>query len=251
VFAVINKSNGIAIGNAVGSVTANLGLILGISAIIGAIVGLIFTGFSPAGLLGAPIGAIILFLVIILTILVQTIKYFIGIAKCYIAILIRIIFAPIEIGMGAIPNSKMNFSSWIWNIVANLAVFPCSIIFLVIMNLIIEAIDAGSLWNPPMMGINKILTAAIGISSFFILAKLPSIIPEFVFSIKPSPLGKAIGEGLAGSLPGKVWSTYKSGQDRYTAETISQGISDTKAKAKSGLVAARERFKSRGMGENL
>jgi len=173
-----------------------------LTTIIGGTLGALFIPLGPAGWVGGAIsgvvGAALGFFLIIVFIFIQTVKFFIGLAKCYINILFRVIFAPLEIGMGAIPNSKMNFSSWIWNIVANLAVFPVSIIFLVLVNLILELMEnnSSSLWAPPMLNHPTILRAIIGICAYMMLAKLPSLIPEAVFNIKPSPWGKALGESF-------------------------------------------------------
>lgn len=175
-----------------------MSIIGGLSITIGGVIGLIFpigvVGKIGTGLIGAAIG----FALILVFILIQTIKFFIGIAKCYINILLRIIFAPVEIGMGAIPNSKMNFSTWIWNLTANLAVFPVSIIFLVLINLILESTSSGNLWAPPVIGsFSWVLKGVIGICAYMILAKLPTLIPEAVFNLKPSPFGKALGESFS------------------------------------------------------
>lgn len=193
-------------------------LILSVSAITGGITTGIISlasggAFIVPGLIAGGITFILVFLIVLVITLVQSVKFFIGIAKCYINVILRVIFAPLEIGMGAIPNSKMNFSSWIWQVVANLAVFPISTIFLVVLNLVLQAIDNGDLWNPPMLGLSVLLKAAIGISGFFLLAKLPNMVPEFIFNIKPSPWGKAIGESF--SFVGKGTK----GLARYGANT--------------------------------
>ena len=194
-----------------------------LSALAGGAIGLMLSGGFPlVGLLGAAIG----FLVILCFILIQTIKFFIGIAKCYVNILLRIIFAPIEIGMGAIPNSKMNFSSWIWNIVANLAVFPVSIIFLVLINLILDSIT-NNLWAPPIIGsFPGVLKGVVGICAYMMLAKLPNLIPEAVFNIKPSPFGKAVGESF-GDIQKKFASTTadyrRQGMEKLGTRIESQG----------------------------
>jgi len=168
----------------------------------GIITGLI-AGFSfgLATPIAVAVGAgtfILIFLMIIIMILIYVIKFFFGMIKCFISLILRIILAPIEIGMGAIPNSKMNFSSWIWQIIANLAVFPISLIFLVLVNMIIDSVNTNNLWAPPMLGGSWLLCPAIGIGALMMLSKLPTLIPEFVFNLKPSPFGKAIGEGFGG-----------------------------------------------------
>lgn len=218
-------------------------IITGISAFMSAsIVGIIsfFSGgfaIGPGIIVGGAAFIIIITLIMI-AIIIQTIKFFIGAAKCYINIIFRIIFAPIEIGMGAIPNSKMNFSSWIWSIIANLAVFPCSIIFLVIVNMVLEAISSGNLWNPPMFGLNLLLKAVVGFSAFFIFAKLPSTIPELIFNLKPSPWGKALGEAMKDNMISNYASTAKSTLQAESAKGIATGVGnsmDTAIRRRFGL----------------
>ena len=189
-----------------------------LAGIIGGVITLASGGAGlAAGLVVGAISFILILLIVLLVILVQIVKFAIGIAKCYISLLLKIILAPLEIGMGAIPNSKMNFSSWIWGVVANLAVFPLSIIFLVLVGMILDSIDGG-LWSPPMMGLGLLLKPIIGISAIMMLSKLPQMIPEFIFNIKPSPWGKAIGEsfkpGAAGKFAGRIGAESGAGYIR-------------------------------------
>ncbi len=171
--------------------------------IIGGIAGLIISVGNPlGGLAGLGIGAILILLIMEIIIAISVIKFLFGLVKCYVNIILKVITGPLEIALGAFPNSKMGFSKWILDIIANIAVFPISILFLVIVNIIMDAIGGG-LWVPPLLGINGVsaagdfLPAMVGIASILMLAKLPSMIPEFIFQIKPSPWGKAIGEGFA------------------------------------------------------
>lgn len=187
----------------IATMSALSGIVAGaIAGLIGGFTTLITAGIGwvPGLIAGGAVGGlafILIFAIILITIIVNVVKFFIGMAKCFINIILRIILAPLEIGMGAIPNSKMNFSSWIWNIIANLAVFPLSLIFLVLVNMIIDSVNTSNLWAPPMLGGSWLLGPLIGISALMILAKLPAMIPEFIFQLKPSPWGKAIGESFA------------------------------------------------------
>ena len=151
------------------------------------------------------IGVIVLLVIIVgvaLFFVVNLLKFLFGILKCYTNIILRTIVGPLEIAVGSIPNMKIGFGTWFINIVANLLVFPISMIFLVMIKALMDAIgDSNGLWTPPGIGIlgdKNIIAAAIGLSSFVLLAKLPAMIPEFIFQIKPSPFGKAIGESFAG-----------------------------------------------------
>jgi len=131
-----------------------------------------------------------------------------GCLKAYVTIIFKIVTAPLELAMGAFPNSKMGFGTWVWDLIANLAIFPVSLIFMVVGNMIIDFSKKG-MWAPSVISnlsipsavvttiaIGDIISVGIGIALISLIAKLPDMIPEFIFSIKPSPWGKAIGEGL-------------------------------------------------------
>ncbi len=127
-------------------------------------------------------------------------------------IILKIILAPFEIGIGAFPGIQAGFGNWLKGLIANLAVFPISILFMVIVNSIIESTQSGSpIWAPSLIAggdldRNPILylvsggfvPVAIGIGAVMILSKLPDLIPQAIFAIKPSPFGSAIGENLQG-----------------------------------------------------
>jgi hypothetical protein len=170
-----------------------------VSALGGTVGGVIGTFVGGLGglLIGLGIGAIGLLLVIEIILVINIIKFLFGLMKCYLTIILRIIFAPLEIALGALPNSKMGFNNWIKEIIGNMIVFPASLLFLVIINMIID-FAGGSLWAPSLLtGVGGFfLPTIIGIAGILILSKLPNLIPEVIFSIKPSPFGKAVGEGF-------------------------------------------------------
>jgi hypothetical protein len=184
-----------------------------IGALIGGIIGA-FIGQAaiPVPVLGGIVGAIggvgvgeIIFAIIIcIFVSFLIIKFLFGLIKCYVTLIIAIVLGPLEIGMGAFPNSKMNFSSWIMDVIANIAVFPISLIFLVLVNVIAES--SSGLWTPSIIGFAgataNLMPFIIAIGGLMLLPKLPEMIPEFIFKIKPSPWGQAIGEGM-GTYLGK------------------------------------------------
>jgi hypothetical protein len=58
-----------------------------------------------------------------------------------------------------------------------------------------------SLWAPSMLGGSGgsaivVAVGAICLSTLLLLSKLPDMIPQFIFMIKPSPWGQAIGQGM-------------------------------------------------------
>ena len=222
-----------------------------LSSVISAIVGIMLTmplggvGTAVGGTLGlitGSVGGIIITVVLMVMIVIWIIKFLFGLFKCYATLLFKIILGPLEIGMGAFPNSKLGFSSWITEVIANLAVFPISFLFLIISNLIIVQViwggfsgsiadiftgnlTGGGMWTPAILGgeyastflrpIGGVAAVAIGVSTLLLLSKLPDMIPQYIFMIKPSPWGDAIGKGFQDTsnkamMPVKFGAQYRS-----------------------------------------
>ena len=173
-----------------------------LSVVIGSVIGG-FVGGLPTALAGAGFGAlggIIILMIISLIILISMGKFFFGLIKAYVNIIFKIILAPFEIGLGAIPGMKIGFSSWANNLFANLLIFPICLLFLVLVNIIIEQTSGGGLWAPNMINYNLsgtlinlatlpsggLIPVAIGFTAILLVSKLPELIPQVVFAIKPA-----------------------------------------------------------------
>ena len=209
---------------------------------LGGLLGAIVTGFLSGGLgnavfgesgrwvfdkigaligggVGGLIGAVLVPLILSILVAFWLIKLYFGLLKSYVTLIFKIVLAPLEIALGAFPNSKVGFSSWFMDVLAKMAVFPIVSVYIILLNLVVAAVSgvdtlSGALawggstrgiahapvWAPSLIsggGISpSILGAAVGLAGLALLAKLPSMIPEFIFKIQPSPFGKAIGEGL-------------------------------------------------------
>jgi len=161
------------------------------------------------------LGGLLVPIILCIIVGIWLIKLYFGLLKSYVTLIFNIIFAPLVIAMGAFPNSKAGFSSLILNVTAYAAVFPVIGIFLVILNIVIDAIAGTNLgssslnvpvWAPSLLsaatngsdgGIQRsIIGAAVGLAGLALISKLPDMVPQFIFMIKPSPWGQAIGEGL-------------------------------------------------------
>lgn len=241
-------------------------------------------GVAPlvSGTLFGTVGSILITLILIVMVIVWLFKFLLGLFKCYATLLFKIILGPLEIGIGAFPNSKMGFSTWILDVVANLAVFPISVLFLVISNMIIANVIwggftgtiaeivkgnvlGGGMWTPQLLGgdltqfalrpIGGIAAMAIGVSTLLLLSKLPEMIPQFVFMLKPSPWGQAIGEaGKAENLPvfGKPYADYQAAASKARGEAIQKTIQTTKSAIKTRFgFGAKEAVNKENEGDDL
>lgn len=205
---------------------------------LGGLLGAIVTGFLSGGLgnavfgesgrwvfdkigaligggVGGLIGAVLVPLILSILVAFWLIKLYFGLLKSYVTLLFKIVLAPLEIALGAFPNSKVGFSTWFMDVLANMAVFPIVTIYIILLNLIVIAVsgvNSGSgggifhtpVWSPSLISNNSIspsiLSAAVGLAGLALLAKLPGLIPEHIFKIAPSPYGTAIGESLSKNI---------------------------------------------------
>ena len=178
-----------------------------IGGIVGGIMGL-GGGSIPGALIGGSVVSVVLLLIFGVLMLFWMFSFYFGCLKCYVTIIFKIIIAPLELAMGAFPNSKMGFSTWIWDLLSNLAVFPISMIFLILGNMIIDASVLG-LWAPHIISdlslqsfvivggaLGNVVAVGIGLAVVALVAKLPTLVPQVIFAIKPNAFGQAIGEGL-------------------------------------------------------
>jgi len=185
-----------------------------ISGILGGAIGtLLAAGGGPLIALGGGVlvgGGVSILVLLIFTVIIfiKMIQLLFGLIKAYINVLLKIILAPLEIGLGAFPGMKIGFSSWFIQLFAYLMVFPGVLLFLLFVNIIMEKIQAGGLWTPPLLGLPttlyfssglgaSALSSLFGIGAFMLVAKLPEMIPQVIFAIKPSPWGAAIGQATS------------------------------------------------------
>lgn len=188
-------------------------------------------GRLAGGLTGGLIGGILIPLIICIIVAFWLIKLYFGLLKCYVTLIFKIILGPLEIGMGAFPNSKMGFSTWIMDVASNMAVFPIVGIFLVLLNMVIDAVSMNGIfskavWAPSLIsagGISPaILGAAIGLAGLAMLSKLPDLVPQAIFMIKPSPFGTAIGEGLSKNPLTSFGSNVSQGLQRRFQDKVGE-----------------------------
>lgn len=197
------------------------------SILLGGMIGKMIAGVV-GDIAGMSVG-VILPVLISIAIFFWVIKLLFGMIKCYGTVIFKLILAPLEIGMGAIPNSKINFSSWFMDIISNALVFPIITIILVLSNVVIDLLlkgakSTGNIWMPSMIDLGSFyppndIRPAIGLISAFglvvlsIMSKLPEIIPVMIKEMKGPDFGKAIGESFKGvggilAIPGKGFSSY-------------------------------------------
>ncbi len=237
----------LALGGLVGQVV--------LGSIIGGLGGLLGTGAGWAlnwgggaiGWLIGAVGGIIFMIVLFVLIAIWLIKLFFGLLNAYVTIIIQIITAPIIIGMGAFPNSKIGFSSWLIDLVSKVTIFPVVLIAVVFINYIIDNVAGLDLWRPSLLdtgalGGGAVIRAAIGLAGLAMISKLPDLVPAVIFKLKPSEFGKAIGEGLSGNIISK--SATRAGQEfisKRGGEAVGTGVDSATSGIKKGITTLNAR----------
>lgn len=221
-------------------VSSLLGALIG--GVSGSLTGPVGTGIGiGVGL----IGGIVFFLIIVIIIAISVLKFLIALIKVYINVIIKIILAPFEIGIGAFPGSKQGFSSWFLELTANLAVFPASVFFLVIVNYIAEVAKVGNLWVPGMIaGNSSLVSFFVAFGGLLLLPKIPELVPQALFNVKPSALSQTYDKSLAeyGATASKAgWGVgqYKASQQaKYNAKTQADPAASARDKDRAGTFHA-------------
>jgi len=183
---------------------------------------------SGVGWIVGDIGGMIFGVILFILIAIWLIKLFFGLLTTYVTIIIQIVTAPLVIGMGAFPNSKIGFSSWLIDLISKVAVFPVVLIAMVFVNFLIDMFSISginTMWVPNLLdtgpaGGGDVIRAAIGLAGLAMMSNLPKLVPEAIFSLKPSPFGKAIGEGLTGNFLVKQGQKTANTVQSYGTESI-------------------------------
>lgn len=169
----------------------------------------------------------IIFLVIFIAIIFALFRLWFVLIQAYIFILIDVIFSPFYIIAGLLPGSKMNFESWLRDIVSNLSAFPVTIGMFLLGRTLISALSdsttASSLFVPPLVG-NPVSagTSPLGaIIALGIILSTPNVLQMTKNALKAPKVdlgapGKmlGIGQSIVGGTAGTAWSRFMK-KDQY------------------------------------
>lgn len=216
------------------------GLLGGVGSDIGSTV-----GFAAGDVVGGILGWVLIPLIISILVTIWLMKLYFGMLKAYISVIFKIIIAPVQIGLGAFPGSKIKFSTWLIDILSELLVFPIVSIVLIFINYLTDLVSTKNMWLPSQVwiwttsningGMSQVVSAGIGLAGLALLAKLPKLVPEAIFKLKPSPYGTAIGEAFNTQLT-KMGGTYAKGGAMYGVGSGMEAIG-RKLQTRGGRVA--------------
>lgn len=212
-----------------------------ITHIVSLITGLPQIVFNSFGLI-----SLIVKIILILALVYVMFKIFFMFLQAYAKIILTIVFSPVILLGNVMPGSDA-FGGWVRGLIAELSVFPTTIIVMMISATFISTgislgpniqISPGetpfpegtSIWTPPgfggplTTGGNQGASALIGYAILLLAPKIADMIKD-ALSVKPFKYGAAIGEGLTfgvtGPITGYSAASYaQKGKLREAAQTM-------------------------------
>jgi len=134
-------------------------------------------------------GVILLFAIIYLYLIF---KLWFSLLKIYFSIVISIIFSPLIILAGVLPNSPFGFGKWLKSLAANLAVFPALFALFKIAQYIVSQ-EKLAMWKAPIIrsGLGNGAPFLISLGLLLTLPSVPLIIKAAIEG-KEVPVGKLV-----------------------------------------------------------
>ncbi len=188
---------------------------------------------------------IIPFLIIMIATIWALFQLWKALIMAYIFTLIDVVVAPFWLLLGLVPGSKLGFSAWFRDIIANIAVFPVAMTMLWTGKMFMDVLSScGTNCDPTKVYVAPLIGGSAGTSflgsiiALGIIWSTPEVLKQTRAFVKAPELnlksvGQAVGIGVgAFNIPGQL---EKIGQQTYYArsgrETISRIIGRGKAVA--------------------
>ncbi len=170
--------------------------------------------------------SLIAWFLIFLALLFTLIRLFVAILVAYISILLDIIFAPFWLIIGLLPGSSLGAGAWFKDMIANLSVFPATIVMLVLANFFMNIpVPAGTtLFTPPLVGGGYSAEAFGQLIALGFIFMTPSVLtlvkqalkaPKVAFGPALEPLGAAggtVGSAISAGVTARTSPLPPAGQ---------------------------------------
>jgi len=169
--------------------------------IVSIIIGLLFLiiDLLLVSLFQAIAGLVIIGFILICSLFFIFFRIFFMLLYSYLQIILLVFFSPIILAVEMIPG-KSTFSSWVKNLVFNLATWPLLIILILISQILVnQPPSEGNFWLPPfLISVNpEYIRVIISMGLLFMAPDLIKSLKE-LSGVKPIPLGLNLGAFTAG-----------------------------------------------------
>jgi len=190
---------------------------------IGTIVGIALAATFDAVFVGIAVfvigmSGVIFALLVGLAMLLLSIRLFIFFLSTYIKIILALIFAPLQLVMGAVPGNDA-FGSWFKNLIANILIFPASAAMFLLASVFMQLSNSSvdRLWAPPYVGLTSYSATSIGaLVALGILFAIPNIGKQIQEAFK-SKGGMQAGLGGVASVFTQPVQLLMQGYQFYTS----------------------------------
>jgi hypothetical protein len=138
------------------------------------------------------------FFVVLVIMLLTLFRIWLTLLRSYVYIILDVIFAPLIILIGLLPNSGTNFNSWLRHLAANLLVFPATIAGFLLARVLLQVFASQSLagffvnpeadlFVPPLIS-GPMTTEAIGpLVAFMVILTIPTLQNQLRDAFKSKP----------------------------------------------------------------
>lgn len=140
----------------------------------------------PKLLLGGFSIDLIFLTILLLGLLFTFIRLLLLLLNSYIQLLISLILGPLQLLAEAIPG-RSAFTEWILNIIANLVVFPATVVILMFSEYLTQMNTQTALWAPPLVWVpmKETFTAFLGLGVIFLT---PTLVAQIKKLFHPKPV---------------------------------------------------------------
>ena len=155
----------------------------------------------------AIVGGILAYIIIAVALLWALMRLWFALLSAYVMILIDIVLAPFWIVAGLFPGSSINFTAWIRSFVANLSVFPATLVLFLLGKTFIDSFAKGNFhynerFLPPFIGNPGDLKSFGALIGLGIILTTPNVVKMIREALKApkvdlSSVGAAIGAGAS------------------------------------------------------
>jgi hypothetical protein len=174
-------------------------------------------------------------IIIFIAILIVLIRLWISLILAYVYIILDVIFAPFFILAGLVPGSSLGLGSWLRDLIANLAVFPMTIAFILLGSYLMKVVSLsasiGPVLAPPLLGGTRPEAVAILIGFGFLLM-LPNMLTTMKAALKAPKMNLGPMFGPLGSSAGYLKNTASNttsilaGKNEAVMRHVGPGIKD-------------------------
>jgi hypothetical protein len=142
------------------------------------------------------------YLIVILIFIIALLRIWWLLIQAYIKITVYTIISPIYIMMGVLPGSTLGFAPWMRAMIANLLVFPSTVLGLIVTLIIMQTFGNGQGFTPPLIGAPGVsggLGYVVGLGFLLIIPQMTKVLYD-AMKTKPNPyVTPAIMGGITGA----------------------------------------------------